>query len=233
MPTIVRLFRNVGVGAFYVIGAAAIALVVLLIIFVLAFRMNAGTEFHDLPGAAAKDRLGKDRLGEDWPASVDPNSVASVSYKFESTIDSCSSWLRIELDEASASKWADDAHSKEEDAARQRNVGDGPVEGVRRVVPGPPPLHRQTGSTPTWWAPPAADCRATEFMAWYRHYDSGVGWALYSVFERSTKTLWIYSNSAQHDLLWHHGELPAGTPIPGLRHISGPARSEPTPPRSR
>jgi hypothetical protein len=227
MPTVARLFRKVVVGAFYFFGAAAIALAALLIIFVLAFRMNAGDEFHDLPGAAAKECL-----GEKWLGSVDPNSVVSVSYKFESTIDSCSSWFRIELDEASASIWADAAHSKEEDAARQRDVRDQPVEGVRRVVNGPPPLHRQTGSTPTWWAPPAADCRATEFMAWYRHYDSGVGWALYSVFDPSTKTLWIYSNSAQHDLLWPHGELPTGTPIPGLKSTA-PAPPKPTPPRSR
>jgi hypothetical protein len=225
MPKVGRLFHNVGV--YRLLRAAAIVLVALLIVFVIAFRMNAGTGFHDLSGAAAKERL-----GEKWAASVDPNSVASVSYKSESTIDSCSSWFRIELDEASASIWADAAHSDEEEMARSPYYRDRPVEGVRRVVAGPPPLHRQTGSTPRWWSPPAADCRATEFMAWYSHYDSGVGWALYSVFDPATKTLWIYSNSAQHDLLWRHGELPAGTPIPGLKKTAARAPSKPTPPRS-
>jgi hypothetical protein len=227
MPSVARLFRQAVVVGFYTIGAAAVALAVLLIVFVFAFRMNSGTEYRDLSGAVARDRL-----GENWPASVDPNSVASVSYKWESTIDSCSWWFRIELDEASASRWADAAHAKAEDMARGGAARDGPAEGVRRIVSGPPPLHRQTGSTPAWWAPPAADCRATEFMAWYKYYDSGVGWALYSVFEPATKTLWLYSNSAQHDLLWHHGEVPPGTPIPGLKSTTSPL-PKPTPARSR
>ncbi|HEV8004177.1 MAG TPA: hypothetical protein VGP63_30210 [Planctomycetaceae bacterium] len=228
MPTVARFTRNEVRGAFRLFKAAAIALAVFLIVSFFVFRIDGGNEFHHLPGAAAKDRL-----GENWPASIDPNSVASVSYKFASTIDSCSSWFRIELDEASASIWAEAAHSDEEEMARSHYYRDRPVEGVRRVVPGPPPLHRQTGSTPTWWSPPAADCRATEFMAWYQRYDSGVGWALYSVFDPSTKTLWIYSNSAQHDLLWRHGELPAGRPIPGLKQNDAPTPSKPNPPRSQ
>lgn len=83
-------------------------------------------------------------------------------------------------------------------------------EGVSRTIAGPPPQHRQTGSTPGWWTPPAIVFRATEAMEWYTGYGSGVGRATYSAYDQATGELWIYEYSGQHDQLWDLGKVPAG-----------------------
>ena len=84
------------------------------------------------------------------------------------------------------------------------------LEGVHRILGGPPPLHRQTGATPAWWSPSAIDFRATEIMVWYEGHYSGVGRAVYSGYDESSKTLWIYEYACQHDQLWPPRAIPAG-----------------------
>jgi hypothetical protein len=163
-------------------------------------------EFTDLSGEEASQRLARE-----WPAGIDTAEVQKVSRKYESTIDSHSSWYRIGISPEAAATWRDDIHLKEEQCY---DFGlshlDKGIEGVHRIVSGPPPMHRQTGTTPAWWSPPAIDFRATELMKWYRNYDSGVGRATYSGYDESTNTLWVYEYSAQHDLLWTSGNVPVG-----------------------
>ncbi len=85
------------------------------------------------------------------------------------------------------------------------------VEGVHRTVAGPPPANWQTGECPSWWTPPKIDFRATEVMLWYTNYESGVGRATYTSFDRQSGVLWIYDYACQHDKLWTHGNIPPGT----------------------
>lgn len=177
--------------------------------FPLITQFSDHRDFVGLSGAAAKQRL-----GEAWPAAVDAAAVTSMDFTTASTIDSHSNWYRIRLDENAASAWIEDTHAREELSSRMpadhlHETG----EGVNRTIPGPPPLHLQTGPTPSWWSPPAIDFRATEVMLWYTRFESGVARATYSAFDGSTRTLWIYEYAAQHDLLWPHGKLPRGTPI--------------------
>lgn len=175
-------------------------------------------EFTDLSGPAARRRL--DYVG---PDSVDAARVASVDYKTEWSRDSSSTWYRITLDEPDAVAWMDDVHADEEAWARKLAGTSGYApEGVRRAVAGPPPLHRQTGTTPAWWSPPSKEFRATEVMAWYVSNDSGVGRATYSAFDDSTNMLWIYRYTAQHDLLWPRSHVPEGE---RLRLSEGPGNS--------
>ena len=91
-------------------------------------------------------------------------------------------------------------------------------------------MHRQTGTTPTWWSPPAIDFRATELMKWYRGYDSGVGRATYSGYDETTKTLWIYEYSCQHDQLWSQGNVPTGQQFSTIKESIREAPAEKIPP---
>jgi hypothetical protein len=47
-------------------------------------------------------------------------------------------------------------------------------------------------------------------MLWYTDYDSGVGRATNSAFDKSTGILWIYDYACQHDRLWSPGNVPPG-----------------------
>lgn len=163
------------------------------------------SQFADASGAEARKRL-----GHDWPSNVDPAQVESVSRKHASEFDRHSTWYRIRLAPAAADAWRDACHAREEHIYDGvRDAGSSGIEGVHRTITGPPPLRRQTGSTPHWWSPPAIEFRATELMKWY-DAESGVGRATYSAYDSATKTLWIYEYSAQHDLLWPRGNMPAG-----------------------
>jgi hypothetical protein len=162
-----------------------------------------GDEFTELPGPQASERL-----GADWPTEVDPTAVLAVSFKLESSIDSYSAWYRIQLSPESAAAWQNAQHARKEQEVKTRKDNDG--EGLHLVIAGPPALRNHTGTTPAWWTPPAIPFRATEAMLWYREYDSGVGRALYSGFDSSTDTLWIYDYSCQHDRLWDRGKMPQG-----------------------
>ena len=163
------------------------------------------SEFTKLPGPAAQRRLA------DWPEGVAARDVQVLSYKFEWERDGNSAWYRIELPAAAAATWADSVHRQQEvDAHTCLHELHQGLEGVHHQVPGPPPLHWQTGDTPSWWTPPSIEFRATEVMLWYTNYDSGVGRAVYSAFDDSTDTMWIYDYSSQHDLFWEPGRLPPG-----------------------
>lgn len=161
-------------------------------------------EFARLKGPAARRAM-----NYAWPQAVDPKDVEVVSYKSESTRDGHSSWTRVRLTPAAAEAWADDVH-----AYQERDVVNSSKswEGIRRTLIGPAPLHRQTGSTPSWWLPPGSDVRATEAMLWYDQ-STGIARATYSSFHPETKTLWIYAYACQHDKLWDKGKPPEGTPI--------------------
>ena len=162
-------------------------------------------EFVDLNGSRAKKQL------NDWPKTVAPGDVQLVSCTSESSRDSYSSWLRIKLTKKAAELWQNDVHigrkPKNEDWSDDFYEG---FEGVHRIIGGPPPLHWQTGETPVWWNPPSLDFRATEVMIWYKNYDSGIGQASYSGFDKTKNELWIYDHSSQHDILWSGGEIPDG-----------------------
>ena len=84
------------------------------------------------------------------------------------------------------------------------------MEAVRRMVPGPPPLHWATGDSPPWWTPPNIAFRATEAMKWYSGFDSGVGQAAYTGYDVDRGTLWVYEYSCQHDRLWEPNQIPTG-----------------------
>lgn len=164
------------------------------------------TEFTDLSGLAAKNRL-----DAEWPPGVDPADVQQMSRKSGSNIDSHSNWYRIQLTSQAAEVWGDDVHAREERASSDMLPGHfEKLEGLRREVTGPPPLHRQTGSTPAWWTPPAIGFRATEVMLWYKGGGMGYGRATYSCFDNATSLLWVYEYGCQHDKLWSPGEVPVG-----------------------
>lgn len=166
-------------------------------------------ELDAVAGTVARDQLNA------WPPAVAPGDVENVTCKLQSTIDSHSSWYRLQLTPDAAASWMNSVHAAEESESHEKQ-GDHieGVEGVHRMIPGPPPLHRQTGETPDWWTPPEVEFRATEVMVWYRNYSSGVGRATYSAFDESSGVLWIYEYGAQHDLLWTRGQPPAGDRFP-------------------
>ena len=132
-----RIIRTILHYAFY----ACCVLVVLFPILVFgSLLMNpftgfAGSSaFADKPGAAAK------RLLNEWPTGVVPSSVKLVSRKYDYSIDSHSSWYKIELDSNSAQIWADAVHvDRERDSLQCLRQDDRGLEAVRRIVPGPPP----------------------------------------------------------------------------------------------
>jgi hypothetical protein len=158
--------------------------------------------------------IAKFRLGAAWPANVGTSSVSQVSCKRAWSRDSYSVWSRIEISNDGAMEWMDHIHDEEERYSREcpRYLHEEP-EGVHRLIEGPPPLHRQTDSTPNWWSPPEIEFRATEIMLWYKGYESGVGRATYSGFDQATQTLWVYEYACQHDELWSPGIIPRGTRI--------------------
>lgn len=198
--------------AFYIACAAIVAEAALAIVGVVFFAsagFDSRDEFVDLPGTTAKKRL-----RNAWPPSVDASEVYRVSHQGESSRDSYSSWYRVELSAAAASAWIDYVHERQDSGAKQFAMdGDRQVESVHRVIPGPPPMRQQTGATPAWWSPPPSVCRATEVMLWYSGYDSGVGRATYSVFDRQRNTIWVYDYACQHDKLWHRGNPPSSDPV--------------------
>jgi hypothetical protein len=205
-----RTVRRVFVILFFAWCAAIVVLGIVAVIGVFLanpFADFAGRkEFTDLSGSSAKHSL-----AGAWPPDVDIRSVEAVSYKTEWSRDSHSTWYRIRLTKDAAARWADRLHPENGRISKASLHGD--IEGVYRMIDGPPPLHRQTGDTPVWWTPPPIKIRATEGMLWYKDYYSGVGSATYSGFDESTTTLWIYEYACQHDILWSHGRLPSGEPI--------------------
>ena len=163
------------------------------------------TEFTALSASAAKRRL------PDWPDGVATSDVDTISFKSAHSRDSYSSWLCIKITDDAALTWSNQAHTHQEEWSKQclHDLHEG-LEGVRRTVDGPPPLHSQTGETPSWWSPPAIPFRATEVMLWYDDFYSGVGRATYTAFDNSDQTLWVYDYACQHDTLWAQGSVPNG-----------------------
>lgn len=162
----------------------------------------------------------------EWPSDVAPSNVRSVSRKHEYSIDSHSSWYKIELDNDSAQRWADSVHAVQELHSR-RSLGkeDRGLEAVRRNIPGPPPLHWKTGDSPVWWTPPSIEFRAMEAMKWYSGFDSGVGQAAYTGYDATQRTLWVYEYSCQHDRLWEPNQIPEGdvfSRLKGAEHNVAP-----------
>lgn len=200
-----HLFRTWFRYAFYT-WCVLIVLFPILIFAELLFDPSFGQpEFIDLPGGLAKQRL------SDWPEGIDPGDVQAMSYKSEQSRDSYSSWYRIAIRANDAEKWISQIHSRQEQRSREYLGGQHEaLEGVCRTITSPPPLHQQTGKTPIWWKPPNIDFRATEVMLWYKQYYSGVGRATYTSYDQEQGVLWIYDYACQHDVLWPHGEVPAG-----------------------
>ena len=191
--------------------AACVGVVLIAILFVGAMILNpfggfaGSSQFGNKPGQSAK------RLMDEWPADVDPSKVKLVSRKFDYSIDSHSSWYKIELNANSAQTWADSVHADRERNSRESlSPEDRGLEGVRRILFGSPPLHWKTGDTPDWWKPPTIDFRATEAMKWYSGFDSGVGQAAYTGYDVEQQTLWVYEYSCQHDRLWEQNQIPDG-----------------------
>lgn len=212
-----RQVRRVIVVVFY-FGCAAAVFYAGVTLFALVFGAH---DFTDLSGRRAKGRL-----GDAWPSIVDASVVQLVSYKYEASMDSDSSWYRIQLPKDAATQWMDHIHAKQErDSKSILDHHHEGLEGVHRTIVGPPSMQWRTGDTPHWWSPPEIEFRATEIMLWYRNYHSGVGHATYSVFDESTSTLWIYDYRAQHNKLWSHGDVPKGTPI-GLAAKTTPKSSQ-------
>lgn len=173
--------------------------------------INSFSPFSDSSTFADESGVAAKRLIHEWPADVDPSNVRRVSGKQGYSFDSHSSWYKIELDANSAQVWADTVHAnRERDSIQSLRKQDRGLEAVRRIVPGPPPLHRTTGPSPFWWTPPSVEFRATEAMKWYSGYGSGVGQAAYTGYDAERQTLWIYEYSAQHDRLWEPSRIPAG-----------------------
>lgn len=180
------------------------------IAFVGAFLMNpmagfAGSEgFSELSGESASQRL-----ETVWPKGVDPATVESVSYQTDWSRDSSSTWYRIRLPGPAATTWQDSVHADQQNSSQQlRTTND--LEGVNRMIAGPPSLRHKTGDTPAWWQPPGMPFRATELMIWYSLPDSGVARATYSAFDDATSSLWIYEYTCQHDRLWKRRNVPSG-----------------------
>jgi hypothetical protein len=143
--------------------------------------------------------------------AIDPAKVKTVSRKFDFSIDSYSVWYKIELDATSARIWADHVHTDKERRTRSSiSPDDRGLEGVRRELLGPPPLHHKTGYVPAWWKPPTIQFRATEAMKWYSGFDSGVGQAAYTGYDVGNQTLWVYEYACQHDRLWEQNQIPEG-----------------------
>lgn len=169
------------------------------------FGRGVESEFSNLPGRQAIDRL-----HSGWPADLDPRKVDEVSWKYSGTIDSHSKWFKIVLSPDAATIWQDEAHRRQEQSSRESVQSSRDLlEGVHRVERGPPTLRRQTGKTPAWWAPPAIDFRVTESMRWHGS-DWGYGRATWSGYDEPTRTLWIYDDGRQRDDLWLRGKVPAG-----------------------
>lgn len=203
-------------AATFMLVCAGLMILTIVVVPLVAPFGGVTEEFTDLSG-----QEGSQRFRSGWPPGIDPAEVQSVSRKYASSFDAHSCWYRIQLSTDAASAWRNAIHSEEErrygKTSDQRDEG---VEGVHRSVGRPPPLHRQTGTTPDWWLPPAIEFRATELMRWYHDFQSGVGRATYSGYDETTNTLWIYEYSAQHDRLWPPGKLPDGKPFSTIKRAA-------------
>jgi hypothetical protein len=216
-------WRNFRTVVRYVVYACCVIVVLFPIMVCGSFLINpfggfaGSSEFANKTGSAAK------RSMNEWPSNVATAAVRSVSRKHDYSIDSHSTWFKIELDTASAQLWADSVHSDRERHSRESlRPDDRGLEGVRRIVPGPPPLHSKTGDTPDWWSPPPIDFRATEAMKWYSGYDSGVGQAAYTGYDADKQTLWVYEYACQHDRLWEPDQIPDGDVFSRLNENAEP-----------
>ena len=221
-------WRTVRTVIRFVFYAFCIVVVLVPILVCGSFLMNpfagfaGSSEFVNKPGPSAK------RTMVEWPVAIDPSNVRIVSRKFDYSIDSHSSWYKIELNTASSLIWADSVHTNQERYSRE-SIGrdDRGLEGVRRVLIGPPPLHWKTGEIPDWWNPPAIDFRATEAMKWYSGFDSGVGQAAYTGYDADKQTLWVYEYACQHSRLWEHNQIPDGDVFSRLKDAEASVAPEP------
>lgn len=204
-----RTVRMFGRTLVYICCGFMVVMASMLCLLFLSFLLNPFSgqdEFSNLSGYAAQRRLSH------WPVGVAPQEVQKVSYKSAYSRDSYSSWYRIKLSESDATKWADFMHQFQKNQSHESlDDQDEGLEGVHRVSTGPPPLHWQTGEGPPWWTPSDLDFRATEIMLWYTNYESGVGRATYTSFDKSESVLWVYDYACQHDQLWPHGKIPPGS----------------------
>ena len=222
-----QTLRRVVLILFY---AACVCIVLVAMLFFGAIVLNpfggfaGSTQFANRSGPSAKRSMNA------WPTAVDPSKVRFVSLKHDYSIDSHSTWYKIELDHRSSQLWADSVHADRERYSRESlRRDDRGLEGVRRIVPGPPPLHSTTGDTPEWWSPPSIDFRATEAMKWYSGYDSGVGQAAYTGYDADKQVLWVYEYACQHDRLWEPNQIPNGDVFSRLEETAEPSDA-PKPP---
>ena len=164
-------------------------------------------QFENLPGPAAHERQKSWTII--WPEQISPDVVKSVSFAYQSTLDSSTSWIRIELPAADAEVWAAAWHKEEERIVLNAFPSGGrDCEGLHRTLPAWPPFEPITGPIPAWWSPPNdLAVSTTEIMLRGGAQNSRVTLTGY---DPATQSLWICSTNNQHHELWKQGERPEG-----------------------
>lgn len=195
-----RAWWCIGVAGQIVVGGI-VALFVFLAF--LPFFASLPSEFVDVP----KDRAPAYLEGR-WQGVDVPQGIEKVSGKVYSQIDCHAGWYKLTLSPTDAKELQDAIHARLEKSAR---LGRGIefIEGVHRSVTGPAPTDTNLGNSPRWWHPPSNSFRVTERMRWY---SGGTTYAdaVYSEFDDSTNSLWIFDEGQQHGQYWKRGSVPAG-----------------------
>jgi hypothetical protein len=199
-------------SAWWWIGASCRIFIVLFVASVLARLFfqplpfgPSERQFTDLTGEQAVSRLGEVY----WFKDVDIKDIEKASGKIYSEFDCHAGWFRIILGPEPAEKYQNAIHLNLEKS--ENNESDNCViEGVHRVITNSMFPEAFRDKAPKWWNPPSVDFRVTEKMKWYPS-TSRYAQALYSGFDPSTKTLWIYDFGQQHLELWPRGAIPPGT----------------------
>ncbi len=157
------------------------------------------------------------RLGDRWPSAVRVEEVSScqfdegsVRFDSDSPHRTTTFWLKARLTPEAAKAWADEVHHREVKRIQSMIANGLAVEGVQRELNREMPKRREVGGRPNWWTPPAGPIRATEAIEWNQ---PAIGSSLFTLFDESTGTLWMYLNSSPKDVFWAQGSPAAGAPI--------------------
>jgi hypothetical protein len=202
------LVRNLMLAAAAICGFGMLALPALAFVLNVFVDFDGPVERIALSGPEAQSQLGKQ-----WPDGLDSGLVDAVDFKWHGSRDSGSTWFKIRCTPAAARTWTKKMRDDELGWAAFCRRLHSDREGIDRVLHGKPDLRQATGTPPAWWAPPSIDFQAAEIMLWYKTNPSGVARCIYSGFDSSTQTLWIYHYLCQHDRMWTRGSPPNGTGI--------------------
>lgn len=186
-------------------GRIIMGLFVVLIVFGLSlpFLASFPAEFVDV-----SDERASHYLAQCWQGVDLPKGLEKASGKIYSQIDCRADWYKLVLPPTDAAEWQESIHEHLEKSAR---LGRGVefIEGVHRTVTGPILGESHLGSAPQWWHPPSSSFQVTERMRWYSGATTYAD-AVYSAFDPSTNTLWVFKESQQHGRYWTRGTVPAG-----------------------